>query len=114
MAGDQKTLTYRVRRLPPDIDKSGVVELLTQSLATEDFVPAIHVFSLCRCLDSPEITSAKEATVTFSALPSQFQGREEWSLTTAYHSVEHHIVIDKQFLDFTVLSEVPADEHILE
>lgn len=114
MARDQNALTYRVRRLPPEIDKSGVVELLTQSLATEDCVPTIHVYSLCRSLDSPETTSAKEATVTFSALPSQFQGREEWSLTAVYHSVEHHVVVDKQFLDFTVLSEVPDDEHILE
>ncbi|KAF9639078.1 hypothetical protein BFW01_g9975 [Lasiodiplodia theobromae] len=114
MARDQNALTYRVRRLPPEIDKPGVVELLTQSLATEDCVPTIHVYSLCRSLDSPETTSAKEATVTFSALPSQLQGREEWSLTAVYHSVEHHVVVDKQFLDFTVLSEVPDDEHILD
>lgn len=114
MAGHQKTLTYRVRRLPPDVDKPGVVELLAQSIATEDCTPTIHVSSLCRSLDSPDTTSAKEATVTFSALPIQFQGREEWSLTTVYNNFEHHIVVDKQFLDFTVLSEVPDDEHILE
>lgn len=114
MARDQKTLTYRVRRLPSDIDELGVIELLQQRLTTEDCVPTIHVSSLTRSLDSPETTRAKVATATFSALPSQFQGREEWSLMTLYHDVEYHIIVDRHFLDFTVLSEVPDDEHILE
>lgn len=114
MARDQKTLTYRVRRLPSNIEADGVTQILRQLLATEDGVPIIRVFSLARNLDAAEVSRSKVATVTISQLPAHFQGHSEWSFQISFEGDEYCIILDLHFLDFTVLNEVNDDDHVLD
>ncbi|KAL1648461.1 hypothetical protein SLS58_002216 [Diplodia intermedia] len=113
MARDQRTLTYRVRQLPPNIDEAGVVQLLQRFLTTEDGTPTIHVFSLARSLVSSEAAHSKDATVTIYPLPLQLRDGQQWSFLTDYENSEFRIVVDLHFLDFTVLNEVEDDKHVL-
>lgn len=114
MARDHKIWTYRVRHLPPHIDEAGVIQLLQQNFQTETGSPTVCVHSLVRSLTVLDARRSKTATITIVPLPDTLEGNGEWSFETQYGGSEYHVMIDRNFLDFTVLNEVDDDAHTLE
>ncbi|OJD32091.1 kinesin light chain p46822 [Diplodia corticola] len=111
MSERSKVLTYRVRQLPLEIDKAGVSTLLQRCLQAGGSLPEVHVYSLARSLASLYTSRTKTATVTIKPLPPHLQGREGWSFWTDYQGARYNIIIDLDFLDFTVLNDVRDEEH---
>ncbi|OJD31723.1 small s protein [Diplodia corticola] len=113
MPRDQRALTYRVRQLPPDINKASLVHFLLRVLATDDVVPTIEVFSLARSLTSPDAANSKDATIAIYPLPPLLENGKQWSFPAEHGNSQYRIVVDLHFLDFTVLNEVHDDDHVL-
>ncbi|KAL0256831.1 hypothetical protein SLS55_007640 [Diplodia seriata] len=110
----QKPLTYRVRQLPLEIDKAEVISILQRHLHTDESPPEVRVYSLARDLVSLHTLRTKVATVTIAPLPPVLEGRKRWTFDTDYRGEEYSVTIDLDFLDFTVLNEVPDEKHILD
>lgn len=115
MPRDHKILTYRVRQLPLDIDKAGVISILQEFLVAEGALsPKVCVYSLARSLSSREVHRTKTATVTIIPLPDRLEGRREWTFAAKYAKLDFSVIVDFHFLDFTVLNDVDDEHHALD
>lgn len=111
MAWD-KILTFRVRRLPLQINKAEATQLI-QEIAGADNAN-VTVESLAVDLALSHTTRSKTATVTIVPLPPCLEGEDELSFKASYAGSECIIIFDRRFLGFTVLSNVDPSEHVLE
>lgn len=114
MPKEQKTLTYRVRQLPLQFGKAEVISTLQRHLQQDTGLPQVLVYSLAQDLASFHTSRTKTATVTIVPLPDHLKTQTRWDFRTNYQGSEHNVVVDREFLDFTVLNEVHEEEHQLE
>lgn len=114
MSQEHKTLTYRVRQLPLQFGKAEVISTLQRHLQQDTDPPEVRVYSLAQDLASFHTSRTKTATVTIIPLPDHLKTQTRWDFRTNYQGSEHSVVVDREFLDFTVLNEVHEGEHILE
>lgn len=111
MARD-RILTFRVRRLPLQINKAEATRLIQETVGADD--ATVTVESLAVDLALTHTARSKTATVTIVRLPSCLEGEEELSFKASYAGSECIIIFDRRFLGFTVLSDVDPSEHVLE
>lgn len=114
MSQEHKTWTYRVRQLPLAFGEAEVITTLQQHLQEDTSSPKVRVYSLARDVASLHTSRMKTATVTIDPQPSSLREQTKWSFSTYYKGSEYTIIVDREFLDFTVLNEVSDEEHTLE
>ena len=114
MSGSRERRTYRVRQLPPHVDRHLAVALLAR--IGHDFGPStnIQILSLSSSLNPWENPPTKTATVYFLRLPAAFDNeKDEWVLPAQSElSLERDIIVDVHFLDFTPLNS--PENHLFE
>ena len=114
MTGHRERRTYRVRQLPPHVDRHQAVALLAR--LGQDLGPAanIQIFSLSSSLNPWENRPTKTATVCFLRLPAAFDNdKGEWVLPAQSElALERDIIVDVHFLDFTALNS--PENHLVE
>lgn len=114
MDGHRERRTYRVRQLPPHVDRHQTVALLAR--LGHDLGPAanIQIFSLSSSLNPWENRPTKTATVCFLRLPAAFDNdKNEWVLPAQSElALERDIIVDVHFLDFTALNS--PEKHLVE
>lgn len=111
MARD-KILTFRVRRLPLQINKAEATRLIQETVGADD--ATVTVESLAVDLALSHTARSKTATVTIVPLPPCLEGEDELSFKASHAGSECIIIFDRRFLGFTVLSDVNPSEHVLE
>ncbi|KAM0797668.1 hypothetical protein BDR22DRAFT_862434 [Usnea florida] len=114
MSGRRERRTYRVRQLPPHVDRHQAVALLAR--LGHDLGPAtnIQIFSLSSSLNPWESRPTKTATVCFRRLPAAFDNdKQEWVLPAqSEFALERDIIVDVHFLDFTALNS--PEKHLVD
>jgi hypothetical protein len=105
--------TYRVRRIPPYVQRTQLANFLTQNIQGLGGDDNIRIRSLAPSLGDWTRHPSQTATLTFEEQPSRFRdGRSEWAITIPGH--EHSLVLDTNFLDFTPMNDVHPDLHRFE
>ncbi|MCJ1327730.1 hypothetical protein MMC10_004404 [Thelotrema lepadinum] len=109
-----KSYTYRVRKLPHYIDKYETAALLAKFLGLGPD-NQVRVWSLVKSLSPWERTSTQVATVTFDSQPQLLQGpKKQWTFDRRLQHLEHDVVVDNHFLEFTPLNDISPENHVAE
>lgn len=108
-----KVLTFRARQLPQDIDEAEAIQLLLQAFRPKQAV-AVRIGSLADSLATCDETRSKTATFTVVPLPACPKDQREKHFIVERSGVDCDFIVDKHFLDFTVLNQAHDDDHLLE
>jgi hypothetical protein len=106
-------ITYRLRRVSPFVKQSQLSTYLTQVATCFTQAGQISVHSFAPTIGDWNRPPYQTATISFERTPEQLKdGREEWSFHVGHG--QPSLLLDKHFLDFTVLNDVHPDEHTFE
>ena len=114
MESKNESRTYRVRKLPPSVNKEDVAALLSRFPGFGS-AECVRVHSIASSLHSWDPRPMKVATVTFTHPPEAFDdGKDQCVLEGHIVDLDQNIIVDCHFLGFTLLNQVDPQKHVLE
>ncbi|KAB8532562.1 hypothetical protein FH972_025507 [Carpinus fangiana] len=113
MTASTRSRTFRVRRLPNNVNTTSTAGLLATLEPKLGPVGNIRILSLAHTINPRERPPTKTATIMFREHPAILSEQEtDWVLKARdMLGYPNDIIIDSHFRDFTPLNDVSADDH---
>ena len=109
-----KAVTFRVRRIPTAIGKTGLVAFLRRSVTGLGDEDNIQLRSLAASPDDWIFPPSQTATIEFARPPERFKGTAENSWSVPIPGSDQGLLFDTNFLGFTPLNHVENGIHKFE